>query len=1456
MSFHRASGVVLPVLCALLSMGKPAQADNRVDLIVEADAQAWRLSEGREFPGAKGELVVETTAGLAVRLTGDFSGGGHYVAALRSVPSIHPDVLTFRVKSPGADTIVLRLTDAGGVTHQLRLAVEPRDGWQRVQLPVARLFENMGRAGAVKGVRKYESWGGEKGGQRWQPPIKTVAVLLSRLQLPSGEKRGDLWIADMTLLGAPLAEQGSAASQAQAIERRTVDLDEVLQAGYSDWKPFAAGGEIKVSVAENQPEPGRNALRVAASFTGSGQHYAGVSKSLKDLNIKSVEAITMRVKSPNALRYTLRLLDASGQTHQRKDRRLQPGGDWQDLRIDLERFARGEHWGGANDGKLHQPLRGFTLVLKPNPSRDLTAPELYITGVSAHVSVGAQPSVSTYTEGFEDSQHVEVWETIGDVRRVSEGAMEGEATLRLTRTLDDVNRPISARGPEFSAAPGAWSITGATRASIHSPDSSFHGVLLVQWLDGSGHRLGGQTVVEAYDRPTWQAFRKSVTAPPGTVSGRIYATMRKTNGWFEFDALAAAKVETPPVQAKLQGVRVGSDVVGNLFRPGETAWLNVVAYASKPLDEDQRRAAWVVRDYWGAEQLVGGVALESSGFRDGRFTYRGRVDLETSELEVGRFYQARVTVDPDGEAVADHRGLAVLPEAEANAYAPADIPFSIRNWDPRVPDWLPLAQRIGLRKVGTWANFKAASPGKVTIARLDEIIALGMSATPTVTPLIRVEQGSDAYTPEVLAEGVAAIVRKGGEHISFLSLGNEPHGNEEQIAKNVAAYKVAYRAAKEANPDLFIVGTSVPADERYFDRGFHEVLDAYDYHVYGSYRAITRSLERYQQMAEQYGTVKPVFCTEMGVNSQGMARHAVSIEMIKNFTAFFAAGGAHASWFTIMYPDRHARHVGSSSEAHNMFDARHNLFNPKLDAITHYHYVNHYLDKTIVDRRVYDDGTHAYLFANDTGDCLQVLWNDDRDVTAAVLLPRVERVRVVRLDGAESTLFAHDDAVGLDLSAEPAMLRYQQTEPKLADRLAPPRLSMIDRVRPVVRGEPLALGIAAPANQLRVTAPRGWEASIAAVNDDTASLTLRAPTASEARAGRVRVHRLGPGATPMGELLLTVPLTGRVEATLTPIAASAPNGPGVRLVLTNRGDKPEPFIWALNLDAEHPMTNGTIDVRRQQDPTAYFAQAGDGDVTVGAGDSLQIDVPLGGVDAQTLYRVSAMVTDETGATVHTDRLMGGFAAAKRTSSAVTIDGNLNDSDWAHAPVTRLDATDQYFVFNIKGLRPEPWDGPADLSGDLRWLWDDEHLYLAVEVTDDQHASGKQAGRVWQQDGLQMLIDPARNRADKAGKYDYSLGISSEGPVAWRHLSASPTLPVGAASQITVATAPREAGGMTYEIAIPWTQLAPFTPAVGANLGVCLIFNEDDGEGRGGFMGFFSGAHTKKLDAVGDLVLTE
>ena len=99
--------------------------------------------------------------------------------------------------------------------------------------------------------------------------------------------------------------------------------------------------------------------------------------------------------------------------------------------------------------------------------------------------------------------------------------------------------------------------------------------------------------------------------------------------------------------------------------------------------------------------------------------------------------------------------------------------------------------------------------------------------------------------------------------------------------------------------------------------------------------------------------------------------------MIKKITVFFAEGGSTVSWFTIQYPDPQGKARGQFGDAHCVFDCKYNLYNPRLDAITHYNLVNGICDKKFVEEKHYPGGVQAYLFRDAAGDCLQVLWWDE-----------------------------------------------------------------------------------------------------------------------------------------------------------------------------------------------------------------------------------------------------------------------------------------------------------------------------------------------------------------------------------------------------------------------------------------------------------------------------------------------
>lgn len=100
-----------------------------------------------------------------------------------------------------------------------------------------------------------------------------------------------------------------------------------------------------------------------------------------------------------------------------------------------------------------------------------------------------------------------------------------------------------------------------------------------------------------------------------------------------------------------------------------------------------------------------------------------------------------------------------------------------------------------------------------------------------------------------------------------------------------------------------------------------------------------------------------------------------------------------------------------------------------------------------------------------------------------------------------------------------------------------------------------------------------------------------------------------------------------------------------------------------------------------------------------------------------------------------------YYAVKRTGP-ISIDGNLND--WAN--VKGFTMADPKFFFVGQGMSSAKWGGPQDLSATFRVQWDEQFIYIAVEVVDDKveepHGSlspGTETGS-WDDDSIEIMLD--------------------------------------------------------------------------------------------------------------------
>ena len=135
------------------------------------DELDWGFSNGQEFPGATGKLELAKDAVAAgksaMKLSGDFTKGGAYVAATRNLDGVNAVAIKFKVKTDNTTAFSIRLDDSTGQCHQRKGYKLQTDGqWHEFSL-------------APTQIAGQEHWGGANDG-KWHAPAKSLTFVLGK----------------------------------------------------------------------------------------------------------------------------------------------------------------------------------------------------------------------------------------------------------------------------------------------------------------------------------------------------------------------------------------------------------------------------------------------------------------------------------------------------------------------------------------------------------------------------------------------------------------------------------------------------------------------------------------------------------------------------------------------------------------------------------------------------------------------------------------------------------------------------------------------------------------------------------------------------------------------------------------------------------------------------------------------------------------------------------------------------------------------------------------------------------------------------------------------------------------------------------------------------------------------------------------------------------------------------
>ena len=157
-----------------------------------------------------------------------------------------------------------------------------------------------------------------------------------------------LWLLGLMVCSAcaiAVAESGPVNGQAIMLEDFEMPGHWSTWAGDSDPRP--TGGMKAVS---DQPHGGKHC---GSFYFDTTCDHGYVSTDLVRAFPPKVVSLRFWVRCPGKVNLTVRLVDSTGQTHQRSV--PQAPGPWRQVMLDLTK-PWPHHYGGANDARFHQPF--------------------------------------------------------------------------------------------------------------------------------------------------------------------------------------------------------------------------------------------------------------------------------------------------------------------------------------------------------------------------------------------------------------------------------------------------------------------------------------------------------------------------------------------------------------------------------------------------------------------------------------------------------------------------------------------------------------------------------------------------------------------------------------------------------------------------------------------------------------------------------------------------------------------------------------------------------------------------------------------------------------------------------------------------------------------------------------------------------------------------------------------
>ncbi len=205
----------------------------------------------------------------------------------------------------------------------------------------------------------------------------------------------------------------------------------------------------------------------------------------------------------------------------------------------------------------------------PTPLTRASSPRCASPDVVIETLQPAVVQAAAFKADFESTDKLPAgWTAQGKVSVDPREAFKGKHSLLLSRAAQHEDEPCSAVSPAFKVTAGTWEIALAAKSDLVSPDASYQGIALLEWLDASGKAIGSASLAELFKQRNWQAVSKRLRDAGGRGAARFRVELRKTSGKFWVDELSASSVAAAPRKDKrIAAILFSTAQMGNMLFP-------------------------------------------------------------------------------------------------------------------------------------------------------------------------------------------------------------------------------------------------------------------------------------------------------------------------------------------------------------------------------------------------------------------------------------------------------------------------------------------------------------------------------------------------------------------------------------------------------------------------------------------------------------------------------------------------------------------------------------------------------------------------------------------------------------------------------------------------------------------------------------------------------------------------